>query len=168
MDKPLPAPSGTGAGRIVVMGVSGCGKSTVGELLGQRIASKFLDGDSLHPQANIAKMSAGIPLDDADREPWLSEIGKRLVIACSALKRKYRDHIRAQAPDTVFIHLSGSFELLSQRMAERTGHFMPVDLLKSQFDALDELQADERGVVLDISASPQQLVNDAADWLGNA
>lgn len=163
-----------GACRIVVMGVSGCGKSTVGALLGQQLGADFLDGDSLHPAANITKMSAGIPLDDIDREPWLREIGRRLgeatgesplIIACSALKRGYRDLIRAQAPGTVFIHLAGSFELLNERMAVREGHFMPAALLRSQFATLQELQDDEAGSVWDIAAQPQQLANQAASWL---
>lgn len=158
------------------MGVSGCGKSTVGELLGGQIKAEFLDGDSLHPKANIDKMASEKPLDDADREPWLGEIGRLLaaagereplIIACSALKRKYRNQIREQAPATVFIHLHGSLELLTVRMGERAGHFMPVGLLKSQFETLEDLEPDERGLVLDISASPQQLTSQAASWLGN-
>lgn len=159
-------PAGT---RIVVMGVSGCGKSTVGQLLADQGGAQFFDGDSLHPAANIAKMSAGIPLDDADREPWLRDIGRHLatsgeqplIIACSALKRSYRDLIREQAPGTVFIHLHGSFELLSERMSLRDGHFMPPALLQSQFDTLQPLQDDEAGLVLDIADSPRQLVEQA-------
>jgi carbohydrate kinase, thermoresistant glucokinase family len=159
--------------RIIVMGVSGCGKSTVGELLGTRISADFLDGDSLHPQANIDKMAAGEPLDDQDREPWLREIGNRLgsagnesmIIACSALKRKYRDLIRAQAPGTVFIHLHGSEELLTQRMRSRPGHFMPVGLLQSQLATLEPLERDEHGIMLNIEQSPAALVQDAAAWL---
>lgn len=160
--------------RVIVMGVSGCGKSTVGELLGAMLGAGFLDGDSLHPQANIEKMAAGHPLDDQDREPWLREVGERLgspghgsmVIACSALKRRYRDLIRSQAPGTVFIHLHGTVELLAERMAARPGHFMPVDLLQSQLATLEPLERDEAGVVLDISAAPQELARAAADWLG--
>ncbi|MGP9650620.1 gluconokinase [Glutamicibacter sp. 287] len=159
--------------RVIVMGVSGCGKSTVGELLGAELDAGFLDGDSLHPQANIDKMAAGQPLDDADREPWLREVGNRLgavgnesmVIACSALKRKYRDLIRAQAPGTVFIHLHGSEELLTERMGSRPGHFMPVGLLQSQLATLEPLEADEFGLVLDIAQPPSELVQDAVAWL---
>ncbi|GAA3327293.1 gluconokinase, GntK/IdnK-type [Paeniglutamicibacter sulfureus] len=159
--------------RVIVMGVSGCGKSTVGELLGAELGAGFLDGDSLHPQANIDKMAAGHPLDDEDREPWLREVGERLgsaesesmVIACSALKRKYRDLIRAQAPGTVFIHLHGTVELLTERMGARPGHFMPVGLLESQLATLEPLESDEAGVVLDIAATPAQLAQEAAAWL---
>ncbi len=159
--------------RIVVMGVSGCGKSTVGELLGRTLGSAYLDGDSLQPASNIAKMEAGHPLDDADREPWLREIGDRLgavgqgamIIACSALKRSYRDLIRAHAPGTVFIHLHGTLELLTERMSARAGHFMPVGLLESQLATLEHLEAGEAGVVPDIAATPAQLARQAADWL---
>lgn len=166
-------PNPTMLHRVIVMGVSGCGKSTVGELLGAELDAGFLDGDSLHPQANIDKMAAGQPLDDADREPWLREVGNRLgtvgnesmVIACSALKRKYRDLIRAQAPGTVFIHLHGSEELLTERMGSRPGHFMPVGLLQSQLATLEPLEADEFGLVLDIAQPPSELVQDAVAWL---
>jgi len=159
--------------RVVVMGVSGCGKSTVGELLGTQLGASFLDGDSLHPQANIEKMAAGNPLDDADREPWLREVGERLgsaesgsmVIACSALKRKYRETIRAHAPGTVFIHLHGTAELLAERMRARPGHFMPVGLLESQLATLEPLEPDEAGIVLDIAANPDNLAQQAISWL---
>ena len=159
--------------RIVVMGVSGCGKSTVGELLGRIVGSAYLDGDSLHPASNIAKMEAGHPLDDTDREPWLREIGERLgsvgqdsmIIACSALKRSYRDLIRAHAPGTVFIHLHGTLALLTERMSARAGHFMPVGLLESQLATLEHLESDEAGAVLDIAATPAQLAQEAAAWL---
>ncbi|WP_336245085.1 gluconokinase, GntK/IdnK-type [Paeniglutamicibacter quisquiliarum] len=159
--------------RVIVMGVSGCGKSTVGELLGAELGAGFLDGDSLHPQSNIDKMAAGHPLDDADREPWLREVGERLgsaepgsmVIACSALKRSYRDLIRSEAPGTVFIHLHGTVELLTERMSARPGHFMPVGLLESQLATLEPLESDEAGVVLDIAATPAQLAQEAAAWL---
>ena len=159
--------------RVIVMGVSGCGKSTVGELLGAELDAGFLDGDSLHPQANIEKMAAGRPLDDEDREPWLREVGERLgtaasgsmVIACSALKRSYRDTIRSHAPGAVFIHLHGTVELLTERMSARPGHFMPVGLLESQLDTLEPLEDDEAGVVLDIAATPARLAQEAAAWL---
>ena len=161
------------ARKIIVMGVSGCGKSTVGELLAEAEGAVFLDGDSLHPQANIDKMAAGHPLNDQDREPWLREIGQRLgshgqgslIIACSALKRSYRDLIRAEAPGTVFVHLHGTPELLAERMGARPGHFMPVGLLESQLATLEPLGSDEAAVVLDIAANPENLTVQASAWL---
>ncbi|WP_417217581.1 gluconokinase [Arthrobacter sp.] len=163
--------------RVVVMGVSGCGKSTVGALLATELDGTFVDGDALHPQANIEKMSAGIALDDEDREPWLRQIGvqlgqaaaagRTLVIGCSALKRSYRDLIRAAAPDTRFVHLHGTEELLRERMQVRPGHFMPASLLDSQLATLEKLAPDEAGRMFDIADSPAQLASDAAAWLGS-
>ncbi|WP_231687093.1 gluconokinase [Arthrobacter alpinus] len=160
--------SETHTAKIVVMGVSGCGKTTVGERLGQELGLAFIDGDSLHPAENVAKMTAGTPLNDADRAPWLAAVGRELagspgglVIACSALKRHYRDAIRAQAPEVFFVHLAGSREVLAARMEGRTGHFMPAGLLDSQLATLEKLGADELGVVLDISAPPKILVGAA-------
>ncbi|HKU09888.1 MAG TPA: gluconokinase [Sinomonas sp.] len=155
--------------RVVVMGVCGCGKSTVGALLASKVGGAFLDADNLHPESNVAKMSAGIPLTDPDREPWLREVGKRLgssnepiVIACSALKRAYRDLIRDAAPDTYFLHLRGERQLLAERMAARPGHFMPTSLLDSQLATLEDLDGDERGMVLDIRELPDSLAAQAA------
>lgn len=157
---------------VIAMGVSGCGKSTVGRLLAQELGGEFLDGDDLHPAANVAKMAAGIPLDDEDREPWLRLIGEKMagasgtmVIGCSALKRAYRDIIRAAAPDTAFVHLHGARELLAARMAARPGHFMPVSLLDSQLATLEPLQEDERGRVFDIAEPPVKIADEAAEWL---
>jgi gluconokinase len=140
------------------MGVSGSGKSTVGSALAQRLRVPFVDADTLHPPANIAKMAAGEPLDDDDRNPWLEQVGRWLadhqaggVVACSALKRKYRDQLRKHCPRVEFLHLSGSPNLIGSRLAARTGHFMPAELLQSQFDALEPLGTDERGVVVDLS-----------------
>ncbi|MGO8941381.1 MAG: gluconokinase [Mycobacterium sp.] len=142
---------------IVVMGVSGSGKSTVGSALAQRLRVPFVDADTLHPPDNIAKMAAGEPLDDDDRYPWLEKVGRWLadhrdggVAACSALKRKYRDQLRAHCPQVEFLHLRGSPELIASRLAARSGHFMPAALLQSQFDALEPLGPDERGVVIDL------------------
>ncbi|MEE1621805.1 gluconokinase [Zafaria sp. Z1313] len=161
--------------RVVVMGVSGCGKSTAGALLAGHLGGAFNDGDALHPPANIAKMSAGTPLDDADREPWLRQIGQvlgeaaaageTLVIGCSALKRSYRDLIRDAAPDTVFVHLHGDRALLEQRLQSRPGHFMPPSLLDSQLETLEPLGADEAGAVFDISESAAELARAAHRWL---
>lgn len=158
---------------VVVMGVSGCGKSTVGGLLARDLGARFLDGDSLHPHANVQKMAAGIPLDDDDREPWLQEIGMRfaaagqesLVIACSALKRSYRDIIRSADPAVRFVHLHGSEEVLASRMAVRPGHFMPLSLLQSQLKTLELLGEAEAGVMLDIVNSPAELALEAQQWL---
>jgi gluconokinase len=139
------------------MGVSGSGKSTVGSALAQRMRVPFLDADTLHPPANIAKMTTGEPLNDDDRYPWLEKVGEWLaghctggVVSCSALKRKYRDQLRVHCPRVEFLHLSGSPELINRRMSARTGHFMPAALLRSQFDTLEPLGADERGVTVDI------------------
>ena len=149
---------------IVVMGVSGSGKSTVGCALAQRLRLPFLDADTLHPPANVAKMAAGEPLDDDDRRPWLEKVGEWLaghrdggVVACSALKRKYRDRLRAHCPAVEFLHLRGSPDLIGRRLADRTGHFMPPALLRSQFDALEPLGADERGVVVDLTDPVQDV-----------
>ena len=157
---------------MVVMGVSGCGKSSVGEEIARLTAAHFVDGDDLHPAANKAKMGAGIPLDDEDRWPWLDKVGATLaapegaIVACSALKKIYRDRIRAVAPDTIFVHLDGSRDLLWERMSARQNHFMPVSLLDSQLAILEPLGADEKGVTLSITESvPRlaQLAIEAAD-----
>ena len=130
--------------RMVVMGVSGCGKSSVGEGVAVRLGIPYRDGDDLHPAENVAKMRVGIPLTDADRWPWLDRVGQVLageapvIIGCSALKRQYRDRIRARAGGTVsFVYLEGSRDLIAGRMAERKGHYMPLTLLDSQFAALE-------------------------------
>jgi len=153
---------------IVVMGVAGCGKSTVGAALAERLGAEFLDGDALHPQANIDKMASGTPLNDTDRALWLAEIGRRfstsdapLVIACSALKRAYRDLIRQGDPSVVFVHLHGSRELLNERMNNRPGHFMPPSLLNSQLATLEPLENDENGILLSTAISLPQVVDEA-------
>lgn len=143
---------------VVVMGVSGAGKTAVGEALAVELRVPFLDGDALHPESNVAKMSAGQPLGDEDRWPWLAAVGSALaqapdglVVACSALKAAYRDAIRAAAPRTFFVHLHGTRELHAERIGGRAGHFMPPALLASQLAALEPLLATERGVVIDIA-----------------
>ncbi|MFZ1175845.1 MAG: gluconokinase [Mycobacterium sp.] len=148
------------------MGVSGSGKSTVGAALGQRLRVPFVDADTLHPPANIAKMAAGEPLDDDDRYPWLEKVGEWLdghgdggVVSCSALKRKYRDQLRAHCPHVEFLHLDGAPELISSRLAARTGHFMPAALLRSQFDTLEPLSADEAGVTVDIGQDVEAIID---------
>jgi carbohydrate kinase (thermoresistant glucokinase family) len=165
--------AGVMARRIVVMGVSGCGKSTIGALIADAVGVPFVDGDSLHPLANVRKMAAGTPLDDADRAPWLEEVGRTLsaspgglVIACSALKVVYRDAIRAQARDAVFVHLSGSKKVLAARVEGRSGHFMPPALLDSQLATLEALTPVERGVTVDVAGSVDAVVAAAVDGLG--
>lgn len=158
---------------VVVMGVSAVGKSTLGHALGARLGIDFVDSDVLHPVANVEKMRAGVPLTDADREPWLDEVGRALanaaasglVIACSSLKRAYRDRIRAEAPGTVFVHLVADVDVLARRIAERTGHFMPASLLDSQLATLEPLDADERGVVVDVAVPVADAVDRAIDGL---
>lgn len=167
--------AGAAGFRVVVMGVSGSGKTTVGELIADDLGGDFIDGDALHPPANIAKMSQGIPLVDDDRLPWLDEVGARLqaardegrtlVLGCSALKRSYRDIIRAGAPDSVFVHLHGSRELLWDRMQVRPGHFMPASLLDSQLATLEMLDDDELGHIFDVSEAPQEVASVATAWL---
>jgi gluconokinase len=151
---------------IVVMGVSGSGKSTVGAALAQRLGVPFADADDFHPPANIAKMTAGVALDDDDRHPWLDAIGRWLadrcdgggVMSCSALKRKYRDQLRSRCAQTEFVHLSGSPEVIAARQASRPGHFMPASLMASQFATLEPLQPDERGVTLDVDHDIDSIV----------
>ncbi|HNM86956.1 MAG: gluconokinase [Mycobacterium sp.] len=151
---------------IVVMGVSGSGKSTVGAALAQRLRVPFADADDFHPAANIAKMSAGQPLDDDDRYPWLEKIGEWLadhadggVMSCSALKRSYRDQLRRHSPRTRFLHLYGTAELIGRRQASRPGHFMPAALLRSQFDTLEPLEPDEDGVTIAVDQSVDSIVD---------
>ena len=150
---------------IVVMGVSGSGKSTVGAALAQRLRVPFADADDFHPPANIAKMTAGEPLDDDDRHPWLEAIGEWLagheaggVMSCSALKRRYRDQLRAHSADVEFLHLAGSQEVIGRRQASRPGHFMPAALLASQFDTLEPLEPDERGVAIDVNQDIDSII----------
>ncbi len=151
---------------VVVMGVSGSGKSTVGAALGQRLRVPFADADDFHPPANIAKMTAGQALDDHDRHPWLETIGEWLaerdedggVMSCSALKRKYRDQLRHHTPRTEFLLLHGTFEVITRRQASRPGHFMPASLLHSQFATLEPLAPDENGLVVDVDQSVDDIV----------
>ncbi|MEU0964555.1 gluconokinase [Streptomyces sp. NPDC005917] len=150
---------------VVVMGVAGTGKTTIGPLLAARLGVPYAEGDDFHPPANIAKMSAGHPLEDADRWPWLDAIGTWAhgreglggVVSSSALKRSYRDRLRAAAPGVVFVHLTGDRKLIEDRMSHRQGHFMPTALLDSQFAALQPLEADEPGVAVDVIGSPEEI-----------
>ena len=164
---------GSGRTALVVMGVAGCGKTTVSAALAERLGWPVADADDFHPPANVAKMRAGTPLTDKDRVPWLAAIREWLnqqdqdvVVTCSALRRTYRDVLRGAEPRVRFVHLSGSRELLTQRMGARQGHFMPVALLDSQLATLEPLQPDEDGVVIDIDASPEQIVDNALAQLG--
>jgi gluconokinase len=161
---------------MVVMGVSGCGKSTVGALLAETLHVEFAEGDGFHPAANIAKMAAGTPLTDADRAPWLDIVADWLgerqerggVVSCSALMRSYRDRLRAAAPGAFFVHLAASRAELARRMDERRGHFMPSTLLDSQLAALQPLASDEFGVTVDATKEPAELVREAVTaWESN-
>jgi gluconokinase len=163
-----PQSPSSSAERWVVMGVCGCGKSTVGTALAQRLGAPFIEGDKFHPAENVAKMSAGVPLDDADRAGWLQalageigkarENGKGLVVSCSALKRRYRDLLRQADPGLRFAHLQGPRELIADRLGRRTDHYMPPALLDSQLRDLEPLQDDEGGLRLDIALPPAELV----------
>ncbi len=152
---------------MVLMGVAGSGKTLIGGLLAPRLGAKYVVGDTLHPATNIAKMSRGEPLTDADRWPWLDLVGATLALAeaptivgCSALKRAYRDRIRAAVGCPVrFVHLTGERALIAARMADRTGHFMPATLLDSQFAALEPPVPEEEAVSIDIDQPPGAVVS---------
>lgn len=156
---------------VVVMGASGCGKSSVGTALAARLGVPFQDADDLHPASNIAKMSAGIPLTDDDRAPWLRLVGDELhrqdntglVIACSALRQVYRDLIRERAPEVFFVHLAVKKEVLATRLFMRSDHFMPLDLLESQLATLEPLAPEEPGLTIDATQKIDVLAGRAED-----
>ena len=165
-----------GIAAIVVMGVSGAGKSTVGKLIAARLDCPFRDADSFHPRANIEKMRRGEPLTDEDRWPWLQAIaawiaehraaGTTCVVTCSALKRVYRDIVtNKQSSDVRLVYLKGGFDLIESRLKARKGHFMPPGLLRSQFDALEEPGADERAITVAIDATPDEIADSAMEKL---
>jgi gluconokinase len=160
---------------VVVMGVSGCGKSTVGMRLAPQLGATFIDADDFHPPANVERMRAGIALTDAERAPWLDALAARLaaagaedeavVLACSALKRSYRDALRRGAPALTLVHLTGSPALLAQRLTARPGHYMPPSLLTSQLATLETPAADEQAITLDVAAATDELVAAILDQL---
>jgi carbohydrate kinase (thermoresistant glucokinase family) len=167
---------------VVAMGVSGSGKSTVARALAEREGWEMLEGDSFHPPANIAKMKAGTPLTDDDRGPWLRAIaakedelraaGQSAVVACSALKRAYRDILIGNRPQTVLLYLRGSYDLIAERMRARKNHFMPPALLVSQFATLEEPGPDEHPIVVDVEGSSAAVTAEALErlnvWLRDA
>ena len=160
---------------VVVMGVSGCGKSTVGRLLAEWLHAGFVEGDELHPPENVARMAAGVPLTDDDRRGWLLSIAQRLsaardagqplVASCSALKHSYRDLLRSASSQLAFVHLHGDRALLEARMSARAGHFMPPSLLASQLATLEAPGTDERAITFDAALPPTQIAAEAAAWL---
>lgn len=156
---------------FIVMGVSGCGKSTIGRLLADKLSLPFFDGDDFHPAENVRKMSRGEPLNDIDRQGWLNALnklatdnsGQGAVIACSALKKVYRKVLRKSIEDFVrFVYLQGTFEEIHQRMQERKNHFMPVDLLRSQFKALEP---PSEAITVSIHGLPEEILEDILDQL---
>ena len=160
---------------VVVMGVSGCGKSTVGGLLAQQLCAEFLEGDSLHPARNVERMAAGVALTDDDRRDWLLAVANHLqsaraahqplVVSCSALKRSYRDLLRNASNDLAFVHLHGDPALLAQRMEARTGHYMPASLLASQLETLEPPEPDEHAITFNAALPPEQIAVQTAAWL---
>ncbi|PZG01129.1 gluconokinase [Micromonospora deserti] len=175
-------PAAAGGGRptrhVVVMGVSGAGKTTVAREISSLTGLTFAEADEFHPASNVARMRAGVPLDDAARWPWLRDLarwmadraaeGVSTVLACSALKRSYRDVLRQGPPAVDFVHLDGPAEVIRDRMARRAGHYMPASLLESQLATLERHQPDESVLVLDVSLTPEQLAAAAIDRLGLA
>lgn len=161
---------------LVIMGVSGCGKTTVGRVVAERLGWAFQEGDALHPAANVAKMAGGTPLTDEDRRPWLDAVaawidGRRAagsdgIITCSALKRAYRREIVGDRPDVRLVYLRGDRDTIARRLAARTGHFMPPSLLQSQLAALEEPDAPERAIVVDVSTSTDAIATAILDRLG--
>ncbi len=162
---------------IVVMGVAGSGKSTIAAGLAEKLGVDFIEGDSLHPQANVNKMAGGVPLTDDDRWPWLDKIGAHIeaerqagrgvVVSCSALKHIYRDRLRAQVKGRVqFVMLNGSRDLIAGRMLGRKGHFMPQSLLDSQLATLEKPGPDEDAVILDITHDVKTLLSEASAAVG--
>lgn len=155
---------------VVIMGVSGSGKTTVGALLAGRLNWSFADADDFHSEANVAKMHAGIPLDDADRAPWLAAIAEQIdqwradgrhgVVTCSALTRRYRDVIIGDRPDVRLVYLKGDKSLIARRLVARHGHFMPARLLESQFETLEEPAPEERAIIIPVGAPPSTLVDE--------
>jgi gluconokinase len=158
---------------IVLMGVSGTGKTAVGTGLARALGGEFVEGDDYHPPANVEKMRSGVPLDDADRQPWLETLsreigkwldaGKAVVLACSALKQRYRDILKAGRPEVRFVHLEGDKDLIRERLEHRRGHYMPASLLDSQFAALEE-PAD--AITVDVEGTPDEIVAEIMKKLG--
>ena len=164
-----------GPHHLVVMGVSGCGKTTLATAVSATTGMRFLEADDLHPAANVAKMAGGIPLDDDDRWPWLEGLsgwmreqhaqGRSTVITCSALKQSYRRVLGQGLPPLMFVHLTAEPALLAQRLHARAGHYMPPSMLDSQIAALEPLASDECGVVLDAGQPPERLLEQTLAWM---
>ena len=161
---------------VIVMGVSGCGKSTVGKMLAEMMGVEFLEGDSFHPKDNISRMAAGVPLTDTDRSPWLKKLGEMIserqqqnqpfVLTCSALKKSYRQKLANGSGELIFVYLKGSRTEIYKRMAEREDHFMALSLADSQFDALEEPDQDENSITVSINNPVQQVVDQIARAIG--
>jgi gluconokinase len=155
---------------IVVMGVSGCGKTTIASALARKLGRELAEADDFHSPANVEKMRSGVPLTDADREPWLEAIadwidaaraaGRACIVACSALKRAYRARLARGHDDVRFVYLQGAFDTVSRRLAVRTGHYMPLALLQSQYDALEEPGGEENPIVVSVERPPDVIVED--------